>query len=78
MAWEEWQAGTRTCNNYTYNWGPSKVLCKEHILLLLCARHLVCCWVVVAVGAMLQRDVCDAPRDVFTPANKPTRVTSPG
>jgi hypothetical protein len=37
----------------TYNWGPSEVLSKEHILLLLCTRHLVRGWVVVAVGAML-------------------------
>ena len=47
------QAAALTKNNDTYNWGPSKVLSKEHILLLLCARHLVRGWIVVAVGAML-------------------------
>jgi hypothetical protein len=39
--------------NYTYNRRPSKVLGKEHVLLLLCARHIVCRWGVVAVVAML-------------------------
>ena len=43
------------------------MLREEHILLLLCARHLACCAVVSAVVANAQLDVCDAPRDVFTP-----------
>ena len=47
------QAAAPPSDNHTYNWGPGKVLCKEHILLLLSIRHLVRRWVVVAVGAML-------------------------
>jgi hypothetical protein len=29
------------CKNETYNWGPCEVLSQKHVLLLLCARHLV-------------------------------------
>jgi len=50
------QAAAPRRDNHTYNWGPGKVLCKEHILLLLSTCHLVRRWVVVAVGAMLQSD----------------------
>ncbi|KAH8645305.1 hypothetical protein IG631_02769 [Alternaria alternata] len=52
--------------NYTYYRRPSKVLGKEHVLLLLCARHTVCPRGVVAVVAMLNSMFATRRGDVFT------------
>jgi hypothetical protein len=63
---------------WTYDWGPSEVFSKEHVLLLLCARHPVYrISFLVVLLAMFNLRRCDAPRScLLRPASYWTTGTS--